>query len=225
MYPLTGKTIVLDIDETLVNSKESHDLLKTIPLDKPEVMKSFYSLILPDYYHIWGLMRPGCKDFLRFCFDYFDKVLVWSAGEKNYVETITYRLFEGLPEPDGVFSRSLCGMEDGNTTKPLLKLSHHYPDINLTNILILDDREHNFIDCNPYNAIHIPPFKPYDNLSGQDKALYQVMEWLLRPEVRTSSDVRKLDKSGIFTQPVPIHSYSTAFQTRMIPTFGSLTRA
>ena len=222
MSPLTSKNIVLDLDETLVNTREDFDSLKKVNLIDPKIGKSFYSLILPpDYYHVWGIVRPGCKEFLRFCFDYFDKVIVWSAGEDKYVQAVVNRLFDGLPEPDAVLSRPFCETEDGNTTKPLIKLQQIFPDVNLTNTLIVDDREHNFINCNPDNAILIPPFSPSESEVKGDDALCQIMEWLLRPEVKASLDVRTLDKSQIFSQPIPTLPYSTSFCRGMVPTFGS----
>jgi TFIIF-interacting CTD phosphatase-like protein len=215
MYPLTNKKIVLDIDETLVNTRESLDSIKGIDLSDPDVSKRFYSLFLPpDYFHVWGVMRPGCKEFLSFCFDYFDKVIVWSAGEEKYVRAVVDRIFEGLPEPDGIFSRAFCDTHDNNTTKPLLKLQQHFPDIDLTNTLILDDREHNSLSCNPDNAIIIPAYRQ------DDDALYKVMEWLLLPEVKSSREVRELDKSDIFSRPLPRIPYSLSFRTRTVPSMA-----
>lgn len=215
MYPLTNKVIVLDLDETLVNSHESLDELKG--LDIASLGNRFYSLFLaPEHYHVWGLMRPGCREFLSFCFDYFDRVIVWSAGKAEYVKAVVDRIFDGLPEPDGVFSRQFCEMEGGNTTKPLVKLQPYFPEVNLANTLIIDDREHNFLTCNPNNAILIPAFEK------DDQALYQVMEWLLKPEVRYASDVRRLDKTHIFSKPLPKVPYSLSFRTKMVPTMAVL---
>ncbi len=214
-YPLTNKNIILDLDDTLVNTRESIDTIEQIDLVDPDARKRFYSLFLPgDYYHVWGMMRPGCKEFLSFCFDYFDKVIVWSAGDDKYVKSMVERLFEGLPEPDGVFSRQYCETDGTNTTKPLLKLQPHYPNLDLTNSLIVDDRDHNSLTCNPDNAVIIPPY------TQDDDALYKLMEWLLRPEVRRSSDVRTLDKTQIFTQPLPRLPFSQSFRTKMVPTIA-----
>jgi len=221
MSPFTSKNIVLDLDETLVNTREDFDSLKKVNLIDPNIGKSFYSLILPpNYYHVWGIIRPGCKEFLRFCFDYFDKVIVWSAGEEKYVQAVVNRLFDGLSEPDAVLSRSFCEMDNGNTTKPLIKLRQLFPDVDLTNTLIIDDREHNFINCNPDNGILIPPFSSSET-EDKDDALCQIMEWLLRPEVKAARDVKTLDKSHIFDRPLPILPYFTSFCCGMVPTFGS----
>ena len=30
-----------------------------------------------------GIYRPYLKEFLEFCFDYFDGIVIWSAGKKK----------------------------------------------------------------------------------------------------------------------------------------------
>jgi hypothetical protein len=160
-----------------------------------------------------GILRPGVEDFLSFCFEYFTKVVVWSAGTDQYVKAMVDRLFRDLHEPHMVYTRENCVKDNQVFVKPLDIL---YKDdksgcLRPENTFVLDDKAWTFIK-NDKNAIHIPVYEPHmhdddDNptytlelLADEDDNLRKLQRWLEKPEVSNSKDVRKLDKSKIFTE-------------------------
>ena len=109
--PLTDKCIVLDLDETLVHSNSQPDinLLKELKLitdpQNMDLRNRVYKITMDDVVskrgagdktEMWGIFRPGVRQFLIDCFTYFKIVIVWSAGRRNYVHTIVDKLFDGL---------------------------------------------------------------------------------------------------------------------------------
>lgn len=220
---LTDKSIILDLDHTLVatqfGDKASFDSI--IP-DTPE----YYSLHQRLYFFerefeelrgdgkvgfSWGLMRPYAKDFLIFCFSYFKKVIVWSAGTRDYVESMVEILFSGIERPHFIFSREDCQLDaDGLYRKPIAQLLELHPALsNVTDmkkIYILDDTSYTF-EYNPQNAILIPRYLPapeedtYPSLNlmlENDLALRKLCFWFCQQEVMDSADVRLLKKEMIF---------------------------
>lgn len=207
---ITNKNIVLDIDETLVYSHEEVDNLVKLGLftnNKLMYLRSrVYVLDLEDG-AMWGVIRPHAEEFLGFCADYFDKVIIWSAGTEDYVKKIVKFLFKDLRKPDLIYTREDCDFENEEPRfKPLSKLMKQEPWLNLTekNTLFVDDRSHTF-KFNEKNAIHIPEFDPsvkdkiyLKKLDANDNCLMDIIEWLSTDEVVSCTDVRQLDKSKIF---------------------------
>lgn len=228
----TNFCIGLDLDECLVSIQidASPSLAKEIKTNPRymELRKRLLEIFLHDrdgdrgegmkeYY--WGIKRPHLDEFLLFLFSYFRIVFVWSAAQRPYVNIIVEKLFADLPYPYMVMNRDdIEHSIDGGYHKPLSQVMHfdtnHY--INLSNTLFLDNKGDNFI-ANESNGITIPDYQPPANLNAMmtdDIRLLQVRQWLLRPEVMASKDVRTLDKSKIFTTPLtPITSTSPLSQS------------
>ena len=93
------KNIVLDIDATLVHTHGELDNFKMLKVYDPKTQmnlrKKVYSMVLIDVSSVpgegevtelSGIYRPYLKEFLEFCFQYFENVVIWSAGKKKYVE-------------------------------------------------------------------------------------------------------------------------------------------
>ena len=156
---------------------------------------------------VYGIFRPGLIDFLNYAFRRFDYVILWSAGTSYYVNQITEYMFRKTDRmPDNVFSRPFCEShpkDEDYFIKPLKKLQQINPDIQLSNIFFLDDNP-NTSYLNKTNHILIPRWDPAPTVKGcqealaKDRYLYDFIEWLEQPEVKTSEDVRKLNKSRIF---------------------------
>ena len=102
----TGKNIVLDIDATLVHTHGELDNFKMLKVYDPKTQmnlrRKVYSMVLIDVStnpgegevtELSGIYRPYLKDFLEFCFQYFDNVVIWSAGKKKYVEKMCEFMF------------------------------------------------------------------------------------------------------------------------------------
>lgn len=221
--PLTNKCIILDLDETLVhtdNEEPNTELLKDLEIfSNPhfyDLRERVYKITMEDVTskkgtgdktEMWGVVRPHVREFLIACFTYFRVVIVWSAGKKNYVHAIVDFLFLGLPRPTVIWTYDDLEKLPNNTLiKPLSKLIEKVPTLNkymsLENSFILDDRLTVFQEPNPSNGIEIPAYRPTFNpksLRSDDKALLSVTNWLMKPEVMNSTDVRQLDKKNIFT--------------------------
>lgn len=214
--PKTDKTIVLDLDRTLIATQDVksplHDMLKNSILYYPirtrvyEIdvcdldKKSIRKRGLGTSCKMWGLARPHYQEFLKFCFKYFKYVVVWSAGRAPYVEEIVNFLFRGLPYPHAVLTYDNL-LVDGKyyTVKNLNKVAELL-NIDMKTILALDDNEDTFT-ANPKNGILIPPYN--DNMTQnevkeKDEALLQLKKWLKTKEVIETNDVKNLNKDHIF---------------------------
>ena len=206
---LTNKCIILDLDETLVHTFDNFSDLEGLrPFSDPEMLdlrRRMYTFSLGSYKQaptMWGVIRPHTDEFLEFCFSYFDKVCVWSAGLPEYVTKIVNILFDR--QPHCVHSRNHCSYAvDGNIIKPITEMSKNMEwqkELRLDNTFFVDDRETAFIK-NPYNGIVIPPYEPPASIDGflsDDPTLPQLMDWFLLPDVIRSKDVRFLEKDYIF---------------------------
>src|SRR5258708_2561701 len=159
-------------------------------------------------YDSWGTTRPYLEEFLLFCFNYFKIVIVWSAGKKNYVDSIIDHIFKNLRKPHLVWSYDNIDLDDEvKIGKPITKLlnsdfiyKHHLHPLKT---IVLDDNENTF-EKNKKNAIHIPPYEPelnIANLTEPDEKLLNIKYWLLLPHVINANDVTKLDMNNIFKYP------------------------
>lgn len=196
----SNKYVVFDIDHTLVHSHESiNRFCDKQYLYNPKCRSSMYlvnmetdhSRRLTEAPQLWGEFRPGTREFLDFCQQYFQGIIIWSAGCRPYVEDMCRILFQGLQPPLMILAFEDCTMlpNDGYH-KPLATIWSQIPQMNPQNTIIVDDRIENFID-NPSNGILIPP---YNSGMTHDRALYQLQNWLVLPEVMMAPDIRQVQK-------------------------------
>lgn len=213
---LTDKNIVFDIDETLVHTFDDYDKLKQLRIftdaKNMKLRNRVYKLGLDDMFDkrgsgnqtlMWGITRPNLDEFLKYCFKYFRNVAVWSAGQGPYVRAVVKDIFKGIGTPTLVYVWDDCENDEdaGIYEKPLRKMYKEVDTMNPTNTFILDDRTTSFSGCNPDNGILIPAYKPIEkveSLHKDDNAFEKLVNWLNKPEVIRSTDVRKLDKTNIF---------------------------
>lgn len=222
---MVKKTCILDLDETLVHSWSNPDNLNELGIysmrERFETFHPFcgeqlaYSFSLIDGI-FWGMYRPHLKEFFQFCDGYFDNVFIWSAGIQEYVEGVCHCIFRDfdITHPRAIWSRIHCNKEKGIYHKPIIKLINHSKErdydpysIDMSQTIIVDDKEYTFME-NPNNGVLIPPYNPelhdYKELlkyNSQDTALLKLKAWLSSPTVRECSDIRTLDKKGIFNGP------------------------
>ncbi len=213
--PLTDRTIVLDLDETLVHTFEDLDSLKRLRIfHDPELLdlrERTYVLSLDDVVtrrgsgietKMWGVTRPHLKEFLLFCFTYFKIVAVWSAGQKRYAESIVDFIFSDLKSPRVVYSWNECDRSSIYLKKPLIKMieQEKLSDImSLHSTIVLDDKTTTFSN-NFSNGILVPVYHPEPSIRGikqDDIFLKQMMTWLMKDEIRSASDIRMVDKTNI----------------------------
>ena len=225
---ITDKVIVLDLDETLVCVTEEMGVYKELGIDQiPNLRKNCFVMDLDDpvdfrgtgkHNSFWGIRRPHLREFLIFCFSYFKAVIVWSAGADRYVEAIVKEIFSGIADPHLVYARSKCVTDArARNHKPLSKMIRDEPGLSqymsLSNTFAIDDKTSTYID-NPENGIQIPVYEPafrISSLSSDDIGLLQLKDWLLRPDISGSTDVRTLDKSRIFEQPLSSPSFGACY--------------
>ena len=217
--PLTNHTIVLDLDETLVHSDEdmkkySELNLESNPDFKGIDMSRFYVINLVDpetgyKSELWGITRPHLHMFLTFCFNYFENVCVWSAGQTKYVESVVQKVCAPLKAPHLIYTYPKCVQNDGILQKPLLRMISENPALkmSLEHTFILDDRKSVYSNCNPSNGIQIPAYMPppiASTLKEDEQSFNKLIRWFMTPEVILAEDVRMLDKSCIFLTVEPM---------------------
>lgn len=211
---LTNFCLIIDLDQTFIATQApGADLKKLGILTNPkyyDLRFRIYTLNIDDIegpgygskYAMWGIFRPGSKEFLTWAKSYFAIIAVWSAGTRHYVEIITDKLFKDLPPPDLIFTRDDIESDpEDKVFKPITKMMKEFNGrMTLENTFILDDNERTF-KKNVDNGILIPAYEPIDTIEElytDDNELAKFKTWLLRPEVMNSSDVRKLRKDNIF---------------------------
>lgn len=205
----TRKVLLLDLDETLIrlqnSSVEEFNKIRKDPSNM-DIRRNLFVLDFVDQdddgnwerVQLWAIKRPHLDQFLRFAFDYFSLIIIWSAGVSRYVKSIVKELFKDYPQPPIIYTRS--DQKDNSGNKPLEQMIQEIPEMktigSLKNILVVDDKKYTF-EKNPENGIHIPVYKPKD-LRQEDTALLDLMDWLNTSTVQNATDVRKLDKKNIF---------------------------
>ncbi len=218
------KTLIIDLDETLLKSFDKPEFLNTYEVyTNPDVAAKFkniktYSMIITkngQKSKIWGVFRPGLKEFLEYVNNYFDHVIFWSAGTEIYVKEIIEQMEKIFNIAPGkmIWAREKCATTSSTFHKPIAHVcrdlqNRYYFTFEIDPMLtmILDDKTYTFTD-NPDNGILIPQFNPGDGqkipplnslLDVSDHALSDFTKWLQTPEVLNSNDYRTLSKNNIF---------------------------
>jgi hypothetical protein len=158
--------------------------------------------------HMWGVTRPHFKEFLLFARSYFDVIVVWSAATKDYIDSIVEQIFHDIRVPDLVYTRNdIETFSNGEYHKPIEKIlsDPRIKDrVDIRRAFFLDDKGDNFI-TSPGNGITIPEYNPaprISNLMSDDIALLQFRQWLLKPEIANTQDIRLVSKIPIFITPL-----------------------
>lgn len=186
--PLTNKTIVLDMDLTLICTiGDGSDLSQRMRVSHRSAYEALMKkgVLVPSTLTQFGgsgramhndvVKRPGVDAFLVFCRYVFQHVILWSAGQASYVYDVVRHVLD--PNNSRVFDHVYTAQDivhctvrpDGHcektkghmsfSTKPIEKLSELFPDVTLKSTVIVDDLPCNFFP-NPRNGILIPPFSP-----------------------------------------------------------------
>jgi TFIIF-interacting CTD phosphatase-like protein len=214
-----GKTIILDLDETLVHTWKNPEFIEKHQIyTNPQVYNQFHPLGSQPFCHLmkihdellWTLCRPYLYEFLNFVYSEFDNVIIWSAGIKEYVLKVVELILvqAGLPLPKFVWSRGHCHNYQGIYHKPIDELTvvvggikYKHLNINPQNTIIVDDKIYTFMQ-NPKNGILIPEYLPgeelFQLLDRTDTTLKRLTEWFSSDRFRNATDLRDVDKSSIF---------------------------
>lgn len=192
-----AKCIVLDLDETLVSSHET----KGKP-DLPEVDNSGDGHLCNNntfYYENYRIhKRPHLKEFISFCCENFDRVVVWTAAEKDYANCIVDNVFcpqccaEGkMKRPSRVMTRSACITKYCPSTgkyrsiKDLKKLwrtsESRKLGINRHSTVVVDDTREtysrNYGNAIPIRGFYFPPNLAHTQASVQDSTLLDLVSY------------------------------------------------
>jgi len=158
------KTVILDMDETLIHS-----------VFEPPVYPARADFQCPmtmdgQDYITYVHKRPGCEEFLRRCVQLFD-VIIWTASLECYAKGVIDELerLSGCGRLRRMFRES-CTRHNGSYIKELTKIGAAIEDV-----AIFDNSPHVAV-LNPRNLVHVKNF--YDDRN--DRELYELMPLLDR---------------------------------------------
>jgi len=208
--PITNRKIILDIDECLVHAfktdkteKKKEAAEELLKLNKIGLRKRFFELDLGENDQYWVVTRPHLDKFLNFLPRYFDTIIVWSAARNDYVEEVVKQIFKDHVKPNYILTYDDVKEEKNKDYhKPLSVVNKKFPGLlNYAETLFIDDKADNFREF-PDNGIVIPKFRPEakDPYTEQDDMFLRLIDWLMQKSVIESTDIRKVNKSKIFSK-------------------------
>jgi len=167
------KTLVLDLDETLVHSSfeylEDADLV--LPVEVQGIMQEVYVR-----------KRPGLDKFLEFVGEHYE-VGVFTASVIKYADAVLDRIDPGKVVKWRLFRESCCQTNEGYYVKDLGCLGRPLEDT-----IIIDNSPHSYL-FHPENAIGIKSFID----DRDDNHLVDLLPFL--HEATTAKDVREALRS------------------------------
>jgi hypothetical protein len=129
----------------------------------------------------WAIKRPYLDSFLDFLFENFDRVVLWSAGNYDYVHAVSNVIFN-KHKPYKIYTRDDCESKNGSKShKPLSKIAG--TDKKLKNIFLVDNLPENS-SSNEQNHFYIPDYDPEhpkitkSNLEYIDTALFKIQDFM-----------------------------------------------
>lgn len=197
------QSIILDMDETLGTSLDLDELHKishnfsnvkhctTLRLQLADENGSLH----PFYF----MIRPHLTEFLEYCRRRFNRVIIWSAGHEDYVNTV----MEGIQKyckfkPDAIYTFNHCNSYNNHVTKPLYKIYNDFPDVNPAICFLLEDRKEAFAFTDAQNGLMINKFciedVHTDYVKRMDNELVRIMTFLNLDYVQNCHDVRSIKK-------------------------------
>jgi hypothetical protein len=190
------KTIVLDLDATLIHSRElrcseNKDVYKGL-----KNFENFY--IMSDDFIV--VERPKGQKFLNYLFENFENLIVWTAASKDYAEFIIDKCIrkDENRQLSWYFFSYHCNLSEDkySSTKnlKLLREYFHLDECDETSICILDDYS-DVADGNPGKCIIAPPFDSENKDSSKDNFFEKLMVCFDR-----NMDVESINEHFEFTQ-------------------------
>ena len=186
--PIEGKkTLILDLDETLIHSSDS----------PPEDNISYFMIGDPPFY---VYKRPGLDDFLKMATSQFD-TFIFTFGDKEYAEPLLDELCPFI-DADHRLYRDSCETPSGNVKKDLSIFQRSKKD------LILIDDSISAVELNPNNTIQIRRWLGNPNDKFLIKLLPPILEKCrIADDVRTVISKISIQKYRLNSQhPLPPHS-------------------
>lgn len=162
----SNKTVIVDIDNTLV---ESVFLNRFIPTNINPSLSTYEIKNDVGTTIVKCVIRPHAIDFLKHVYAHSSRLIIWSAGMKDYVnEIVTYLCDQASIQVSAitVISREMFG----TTKKNIIQYLQHSSEsdrIDINNTLFIDDVPEN-IHGIPNNQIWaIKPFMIYDSMDTE----------------------------------------------------------
>jgi|AntRauTorckE6833_2_1112554.scaffolds.fasta_scaffold27092_2 TFIIF-interacting CTD phosphatase-like protein len=141
------KVIVLDIDKTLIHATQNHNNTKCFG--------DFY--ICDGKYLVFK--RPYVDDFIKYCFETFDKVIVWSSGTSDYVNEVVSKLFKEKYTPFMILTRDHCNKKNGYAKDiHIITRKLRGKGFNKENIYFVEDNPQVVKNLSNNNIIPVSPF-------------------------------------------------------------------
>jgi TFIIF-interacting CTD phosphatase-like protein len=191
----TLSCLVLDLDETLVSTRQSEsDRLKTKErLEERGEGHRYYEFTIEGQ-RFWGVKRAYYEYFLDWAFATFDVVGVWTAAESGYADKVVRVLF-GEHVPAFLWSREDCTKSRGLYYKQIAKLFDAFPALDPLNTVHVDDRR----DVATYNykvLLEVPSYDYPDPLT-YDRTLVVVVAFLRDALQEKKTSLVDLDKTNV----------------------------
>lgn len=172
------RNVILDLDETLINSIVQEELNSSSKLKKFQSRSELFTYHIMDNEYI-VVERPNLQKFLNYLFKHFN-VSVWTAASKSYaifvIENVILKKGKNR-KLDYILYSEHCDLSKLRTgcIKNLNQL-FHLPGYNRGNTLIIDDNLNVFSQEN--KVINVEPFLFFSKNSDQDDELIQVKKFL-----------------------------------------------
>lgn len=156
-YDKLKRTVVLDIDGTLVHSveykteKELQNFKRAIGNVEPG---AYFHLEMSNGTKMISFRRPHLDYFIHFLFSYFDRVVVWTAGVEEYAEKICNHIFKGENYPNQILSRNDCTIEKISDDAVIYVKDLRILQRRMSTVFIIDDNPDS-AKLNPDNLFKI----------------------------------------------------------------------
>lgn len=187
---LGKKLVILDLDQTLVDTNTDADL--------EMALGKCFEVVMNDGKIYKVAIRPWTKEFIDFCFENFE-VAVWTAAQSEYAEKVVDLVFGDNKERLlFLWSRKSCQEIFVSyypymiMTKPLCFVWEKYMQFDESNTVIVDDNPDTCIE-NEDNAIVINPWNNRDMEEDNDLSLLKVVDLL---DIHRDNDFRIMCRSS-----------------------------
>ena len=169
------KAIVLDLDETLVN---------TVIGTKCSVTNNYDGYFNVDNQYIVHI-RPFMTEFMSFIIAYFETIYVYTAGTKEYANTIVDEIFPNKTIAK-LLDRAYCEIIENEGKSAVYKKLP--PELDLDTTLVVDDRidvvsKNTVVKANTDNFYQIPLYNC--NQRGVDYELMKLMDFITQKTLET----------------------------------------
>lgn len=188
--------VVLDLDNTLLNSIEREEFDKLSDEKQEHLLESFEHVYMGRDYVIF--LRPGLQDFLDYLFKNFN-VSVWTAASKDYMAFILKHIIIKKPNRklDIVLYDKSCDFSRKNfsVVKDLRYLWQllKFPGYRKDNTFLIDDLKEIY-ENDKSRVINIKSFEVEKKGADKDKVLIKMREKLAKLRRKVRDKVKKVNE-------------------------------